>query len=114
MTTHLHAHVASESRDCDGGHGYDYIVALSKKERKEHKKADGVNDFHDLHFKERVLGGIVSFHAEAEVHVYAEGFRYSEPTEEGYRAVEVTWCEDEDCDPNASSQYDQYAEMMGY
>lgn len=116
MTSHLHAHVASSSADCDGEHGHDYIVALSKKERKEHKKANGINDFHDLHFKSRVLSNAVSFSplSGAKVLIDDSGFTCTEATEEGYRFVEVLWCEDESCDPNAASQYDQFAEMMGY
>ena len=113
MTTNLHAHVEHYSRDCDGPVSGSYVVTLSDEEIAEHVKADGVNDFHDLHFKERVLGGIVSFHAEAEVRIHAEGFSYSEPTDEGVRNVEVEWCED-DCDLSERSYRDYYAEAAGY
>jgi len=116
MTTSLHAHIATSSSDCDGGHGYDYIVCLNDEEIAEHARQDGVNDFHDLHFKERVLGGQVSFSplVKVQVEITESGFTTHEVTDEGYRAAEVYWCEDEACDPNSASQYDQFAEMMGY
>ena len=116
MATSLHAHVARESLDCDGRHGLNYIITLNDEERAEHAAANGINDFHDLNFKNRVLGGVVSFHPdeEAEVRVIAQGFDYMEVTEEGFTRAEVTWCEDESCDPDEGGQYDQYAELSGY
>lgn len=114
MATSLHAHVAREAADCDGRHGQEYIVTLNDEERAEHIAANGVNDFHDLNFKTRILGNVVSFHADATVRITPSGYAYSEATEEGYVFTEVTWCEDEDCDPSSGSQYDQYAELSGY
>lgn len=116
MTTNLHAHVSTASRDCDGPLYDEWVTSLNDDEIAEHDQAQGVNDFHDLHFKERVLGNHVSFHTEfgVTVKVTAEGFSMHEQTDEGYRSAEVYWCEDEDCDPNAYSHRDIYAEMMGY
>ena len=116
MGTSLHAHVARESADCDGRHGLDYIITLNDEERAEHVAANGINDFHDLTFKNRVMGGVVSFDSEwgAEVRINAQGFGYTEGTDEGYTRAEVTWCEDESCDPDEGGQYDQFAEMSGY
>jgi hypothetical protein len=42
------------------------------------------------------------------------GFSTYRKTDEGYSASEVRWCEEDWCDPEASSQRDVYAEMMGY
>lgn len=116
MTTSLHAHMSTASRDCDGPMYRDYVEALNDDERAEHERANGVNDFHDLNFKARILAGAVFFSAEfgATVNITPEGFTYNEPTDEGHRSVEVRWCEDESCDPNAYTQRDVYAEMMGY
>lgn len=116
MTSNLHAHVSTASSDCDGPFYRDYVTALNDVEVKMHEDANGVNDFHALAFKERVLGGHVSFHSEygVSVKVHERGFNVHEVTDEGYRAVDVDWCEDEDCDPNTASQRDVYAEMMGY
>lgn len=118
MTTNLHAHVATSSRDCDGGHGREYVYSLNQDEIAEHNAADGVNDFHDLHFKARVLGNIVSFNFsegfDAEVHMTEHGFDYREPTEEGFTSTEVRWCVDEDCEEPKNSVYDEYAQAMGY
>lgn len=116
MTTHLHAHVSTASRDCDGPLYRDYVSALNDDERAEHERAQGVNDFHDLNFKSRILSNHVSFHTEfgVSVKVTAEGFWTREQTDEGYRSAEVRWCEDPDCDPHEASQRDVYAEAMGY
>lgn len=113
--SHLHAHVHTASSDCDGPLYRDYTVFLNDEERLEHLRQDGVNDFFDLHFKERILASQVSFHSEygASVDITATGFAYREQTDEGYRSAEVTWCEDEGCG-ESYSQRDVYAEMMGY
>ena len=111
----LHAHIATYGVDCDGGHGQDYIMFLNDEEIAEHISAQGVNDFHDYSFKSRILSGFVNWHPDhghCEVKVDTNGFSVHLPTDEGYSSAQVTWCED-DCD-DVSSQYDQYAEMMGY
>lgn len=109
MTNNLHAHVATASSDCDGPMYRDFVQEMNDEER--------TNDqYGDLAFKERILGNHVSFHSEfgVEVKVSAHGFVTSEQTDEGYRSADVTWCEDEECDPNAASQRDIFAEQMGY
>jgi len=116
MTTTLHAHVSTASADCDGPFYQEYVTELNDDERAMHEQANGVNDFHDLEFKARVLSNHVSFHSEAgvTVNVGQDGFSMHEQTDEGYRRADVTWCEDEACDPNAASQRDVFAEQMGY
>jgi len=114
MTKNLHAHVSTSSSDCDGPMYREYVSGLNDAELTEHYRANGVNDFHDLNFKARILENHVSFNGFVTVNMTAEGFNTHEPTEEGYRAAEVRWCEDETCDPNAYSQRDVYAEQMNY
>lgn len=114
MTTNLHAHVFTASADCDGPLHSHYVTALNDAELAHHAEQDGINDFHDLMFKERVMGNHVSFHAHVSVSVTPSGFTMSEQTDEGYRSAEVCWCEDAKCDPHAAYQRDVYAEMMGY
>ena len=116
MTTTLHAHVSTASSDCDGPQYNEWVESLNVTELAQHVAANGVNDFHDLNFKERVLGNHVSFHSEfgVTVAVLDWGFTMHEQTDEGYRQAEVRWCEDEDCDPNAKSHRDVFAEQMGY
>jgi len=115
MTNTLHAHVMTASRDCDGGHGNEFISEMTEEEIAHHVEADGVNDFSDLIFKGRILSHHVSFHSEFGVTVKVDdnGFSSHEATDEGYRGSEVRWCED-DCVMGEASQYDQFAEMMGY
>ena len=93
----------------------DYVTVLNDDEIAMHEDAQGVNDFHDLVFKSRVLSNHVSFHSEfgVTVAVHEWGFTTHEQTDEGYRQAEVRWCED-DCNEDEYSQRDVYAEMMGY
>lgn len=118
MTTNLHAHVYKFARDCDGGHGNEYTMGFTDAEVAEHEKANGVNDFSDIHFMERVMMNVASPYAveySMTVKVDSEGIEVSEATDEGHRSAEVRWCRDEDCDPNAQGPvYDEYAEAMGY
>jgi len=115
MTTTLHAHVATTSRDCDSTYSREYVATLSEKEIAEHVEADGINDFHDIHFKNRLMGDIASPYAvrQMTVSVTEHGFDAVEYTEEGFRQSEVRWCEDE-CDEAMSSYRDSTAEAMGY
>jgi hypothetical protein len=118
MTTTLHAHVSTAATDCDGPMYRDFVVALNQEELTSHAEAEerGYNDFHALDFKKRVLGSHVSFSSEigVTIQVTRDGFTVEEPTEEGHRSVEVRWCEDVDCDPDAYAQRDVFAERMGY
>jgi hypothetical protein len=117
MTNTLHAHVSRSQRDCDGPTYDSYVEVFNDTEVAEYEAAQvrGYNDFSDLHFKGRVLSGEVAFHAEsAEVQITSDGFQYHEPTDEGFRAVDVRWCEDESCDTGERSHRDVYAEMMNY
>lgn len=123
--TNLHAHVSTASRDCDGPMYRDYVTEMNSDEIAMQVRAyfegvvrgydSPVNDFSEYAFKERVLGNHVSFSplVKVEVTVREEGFHMSEETDEGYRSADVRWCED-DCDSDAYSQRDVFAEMMGY
>jgi hypothetical protein len=111
----LHAHVFTSSRDCDGGHGNEYTMTYSPEEIEESKQE--FNDFSDIHFMQRVMMNVASPYAVEygmTVTVDSEGIDVHENTDEGSRAANVRWCHDEMCDPMVSSQYDQFAEAMGY
>ena len=116
MTTNLHAHVSTASADCDGPIYRDYVTSLNDAELAEHADANGVNDFHEIHIMNLVFTNHCGPYAvhQLTVKVDDDCFEWNEQTEEGYRAGEVRWCRDADCDPNAASQRDVYAEMMGY
>lgn len=116
MTSHLHAHVTATSTDCDGPLDTDYVICLNDEEITEHEKAAGVNDFHDLYFKARVLGHLATFCPEQQqkIVIDAEGIETQETTEEGYRHSQARWCEDPDCDTDERSRRDHFAEAMGY
>jgi hypothetical protein len=100
----LHAHVETESRDCDGRYTGGHVEQMTLQER--------CDPYGDLLFRQRVLGGVVSLHGRGTLDVSPEGMTWNETTEEGYRAADVRWCED-DC-PEASWQRDHTAERMGY
>ena len=113
--TNLHAHVSTATADCDGPMYRDYVMAFSDEEKAESEAAQGVNDFSDIHFMQRVMMRVASPYAARQmtVRVDESGIEVREDTEEGYRHAEVRWCHD-DCDTDESSQRDVYAEMMGY
>ena len=116
MTTSLHAHVSTATADCDGPIYREYVTGLSEAEIAEHVEANGINDFHDIHFMQRVMMNHCSPYAVHQMRITVDesGVEWSEDTEEGHRSGEIRWCRDEDCDPNAESYRDVYAEMMGY
>ena len=101
----LHAHVETDSADCDGRYTSGRVEEMTLEER--------CDQFWDLHFKERILGNTVSFHGTGTVEVSPSGLHWYEQTDEGYRRVDVEWCE-QDCDDVRSWQRDHSAEKAGY
>ena len=55
MTTNLHAHVSTASADCDGPFYRDYVSTFNDEEIAEHERAQGINDFSDINFMNRVF-----------------------------------------------------------
>ena len=100
-----HAHISANSRDCDGDYSSGRVDTMTLEER--------CDRYGDLHFKERVLANTVSLHGHGTLQVTPDGISWHEQTEEGYRAAEITWCED-DCLPERSWQRDHRAEAAGY
>ena len=115
MTNNIHAHVSTASADCDGPQYSSRVEVFNDEERAEQERAQGVNDFSDIHFMERVFMSVASPYAvhQMTVKVDEEGIDVHEQTEEGYRSAEVRWCRD-DCDLEETSYRDVYAEMMNY
>jgi len=101
----LHAHMEGSSRDCDGDYSRGHVYEMTTLEKDD--------QFGDLHFKQRVIGNIVSLHGHGTLTVTPERVRWHEQTEEGYSAAEITWCEDE-CADTRSWQRDHRAEAAGY
>jgi len=101
----LHAHMTSSSRDCDGTYSGGHVYEMTTQEKAE--------EFGDLHFKDRVLANTVTLHGDGTLTVTPEYLRWYENTEEGYRSVDVNWCED-DCPAERSWQRDHRAEAAGY
>lgn len=100
-----HAHVTTSSRDCDGDYSGGHVDEMTLEER--------CDQFGDLHFRERVAMNVVSLHGEGTLTVSSTGVHWHEQTEEGYRAADVRWCE-EDCPDERSWQRDHSAERAGY
>lgn len=95
----VHAHVSTNSSDCDGTYSHDYIINPTDEHMAESINANGINDFSDIHFREYVLTSIVSVYAcvYGRMDVSESGFDWSEQTDEGYRAASVVWCEHTHC-----------------
>lgn len=116
MTNTIHAHVSTFARDCDGGHGNEYVTGFNDEEKKERENANGVNDFSDIHFMQRVMNSVASPYAveySMTVTVIPEGIDVHEQTDEGFRSAEVRWCHD-DCEEGQGPVYDEYAQAAGY
>lgn len=115
MTTTLHAHVSTASADCDGPIYRSYVATYNRAETAEHESAQGVNDFSDIHFMQRVMMNHCSPFAVRQMRVTLDetGVEWHEDTEEGYRNGEIRWCRD-DCDTDETGYRDVYAERAGY
>jgi len=100
-----HAHVSSNSRDCDGSYSGGHVIEMTLEER--------CDQFGDLHFQQRVAGSTITFHGHGTLSVTPDGLEWHEQTEEGYRASSIRWCEEE-CDDTRSWQRDHSAEAAGY
>jgi hypothetical protein len=113
--TALHAHVDRSSADCDGPMYDSHVETYNDDEIAEAVKANGINDFSEIHFRERVLTSNISVYScmQGTLEVSENGFSWNESTEEGYRTAHVRWCRD-DCDTDERSHRDVYAEMMNY
>lgn len=116
MTNTLHAHVSTRSVDCDGPIHRDYVVGFNEAEVAEHEAAQGINDFSDIHFMERVMMNVASPYAvyQMRVTVDDDGIEVHEDTEEGFRSASVAWCHEDDCELDYSAYRDIRAEMEGY
>lgn len=103
----FHGHVSTNSRDCDGGHGHDYIVEMNDEEK--------TDDWPEFVFTRRVISGKIAFQPEfgQRVTISEDGFDWHQDTDEGFSAGEVRWCRN-DCGDHRETVYDQYAEMAGY
>lgn len=100
----LHAHVETDARDCDGQYSQGYVLEKTTLER--------ADDLGDYSFKTRVLASTVNLASTGVLHVTEESLSRSEQTDEGYRAANVRWCEDE-CDDERTWR-DHTAEREGY
>jgi hypothetical protein len=94
----------------------EYIVSFNDAELTE--AGQEVNDFSDIHFRERVMGAVISLttyrDGQAGGAEFTEhGFTFWRSTDEGGENVNVRWCYDV-CDESEYTQRDVYAEQMGY
>lgn len=104
--TTLHAHVSTESADCDGRYSRSSVELVNSDEE--------ASDFTDLDFQARILSNAVIFHGQTDVKVRPDGFVAVSPTEEGYVHTEVQWCQEERCQELRSTFRDHSAEAAGY
>lgn len=101
----LHAHVETDARDCDGRYSQGYVLEMTTLER--------ADVFPDITFMRRVMSDTVRVYGiHGVLNVTPNDLTWSETTDEGYRVVNVRWCEDE-CE-ECTWQRDYTAEREGY
>lgn len=119
MTTTLHAHVDTESQDCDSRYTNSYLMWMDTSEL---EGEDAPNWFGEIVFRQRVLSHIVSAYTCVAGTLKVSGcpetgltdaLTWNESTEEGYRAADVRFCDDTFC-ADETSYRDHTAESMGY
>lgn len=95
-----HAHVTTESADCDGRYSRGYVL-----------EREGNSE----HFKSWAIGNMTSGYDNGTLTIDPYGFTFDAPTEEGYISIGVSWCNDADglCDRKSSFR-DHSAEAAGY
>ena len=121
----VHIHVSESSRDCDGGHGYDYVRRPDERDMftlesaRMYAGAESMVGRLDLErFWRKAIGWAVSLSDESGTleHTregeYDRRASYRAPTDEGYHATDLTLCAG-DC-KDSREVYDQYARMAGY
>lgn len=105
-----HAHISTDSRDCDGGHGYDYVAHPNVGEEMEWSFTMWM----------RVCESTVSTSTESGTLTTStndDGERVAEwraPTEEGYEHRISRMCSNPDCAWERGVVYDQFAQLAGY
>jgi hypothetical protein len=107
MSSFTHIHVTEESRDCDGGHGYYNILW-------PYEWNGRMIDAAELWYRKLAsLQGWLAIHPGGKLKGKSGQLFFSAPTDEGYRSEYAYKCSD-DCEGNPASQWDEYAEAMGY
>jgi hypothetical protein len=117
MTTNeIHAHVETQSRDCDSTYDRTYVERPNDDER---ARAEGFEvtapAFSEMDFMNRVFASLAGPYAVTlpmTVTVDGDGFEVNEQTEEGYRWAQVRWCYGECADERTFR--DHAAEQAGY
>lgn len=106
----MHAHYATESKDCDGRMDYHGIYRVP----------DSIKPDDDYKFERLVLGWVASwdtyFDCDIRLSVNEKGNKtitMGMETEEGFTRTHVEFCYD-DCDLDEHGQRDHTAESMGY
>lgn len=103
-TTH-HAHVERYATDCDGAHGNEYVSLPLPGED-------------DWDFWQREVGFAISAYRPGTLEITERGNNlvatWSAATDEGHENETRVRCFDPHCAYDKGSQYDQFAELMGY
>lgn len=102
----LHAHLTTESSDCDGRYSRESIREIETSELRD--------EFGDITFKQRILGTLLSIYQKGTLDVTPDGAEWNQPTDEGHINVLVEWCDDPECSPPKYGFRDHSAEAAGY
>jgi hypothetical protein len=107
----LHAHIDWQGRDCDGRHEAGHVSAPNEGETEHDFMVKHLWFTVNMHPDEGCEGTLnVRKNDAGQVE-----YHWSEPTEEGFSARQVVFCEKEDCDLDEQpTQRDHTAEAAGY
>lgn len=102
-----HLHYAIESQDCDGRYSKSYTMTPPASEQDD----DKFTDWTLVQFAMALPTSLDHEGTDIKITYRPGWFGFVEPTEEGFRAVEISVC---GCDRTESTQRDHSAEAAGY
>jgi hypothetical protein len=125
----VHIHVSQYGRDCDGGHGYDYIkwpderdnyTAEDVSHHVESERASLPGTFSVDKFWRKAVMSAMAFYTSGKLETeigedtYDRAAHWGNATDEGFSSEEIRMCTDTSCKDTRPEVYDQFARMAGY
>jgi hypothetical protein len=111
----IHAHQDRASSDADGPHEDHVVTRPNSTIRVYSEETKGSPNLVEYAFRRKTVQWMVDHQSVGGVLIIEDhGAYWRTPTDEGYSAVEVTWCTDPSCAYQGGWQRDLFAEQMGF